>query len=68
MHLLLKVIFQTIYADGTTPPVLTDLINNTSDIVAASTDSSDFFKSLGANSGYTVVSFSADEIGFYYPY
>ena len=55
-----------IYADGTTPPVLTDLINNTSDIVAASTDSSDFFKSLGANSGYTVVSFSADEIGFYF--
>ena len=55
-----------IYADGTTPPVLTDLINNTSDTVAASTDSSDFFKSLGADSGYTVVSFSADEIGFYF--
>ena len=55
-----------IYADGTTPPVLTDLINNTSDTVAASTDSSDFFKSLGADSGYTVASFSADEIGFYF--
>ena len=55
-----------IYADGTTPPVLTDLINNTSDAVEASTDSSDFFKSLGADSGYTVASFSADEIGFYF--
>ena len=55
-----------IYADGTTPPVLTDLINNTSDTVEASTDSSDFFKSLGADSGYTVASFSADEIGFYF--
>ena len=55
-----------IYADGTTPPVLTDLINNTSDTVEASTDSSDFFKSLGADSGYTVASFSSDEIGFYF--
>ena len=55
-----------IYADGTTPPVLTDLINNTSDTVEASNDSGDFFKSLGANSGYTVASFSGDEIGFFF--
>ena len=55
-----------IYADGTTPPVLTDLINNTSDTVEASNDSSDFFKSLGADSGYTVVSFGGDEIGFFF--
>ena len=62
----LKSELTAIYADGTTPPVLTDLINNTSDTAEASTDSSDFFKSLGADSGYTVVSFSADEIGFYF--
>ena len=55
-----------IYADGTTPPVLTDLINNTSDTVEASTNSSDFFKSLGADSGHTVVSFSSDPTGFYF--
>ena len=50
----------------TTPTVLTDLINNTSDTVEASTDSSDFFKSLGADSGYTVASFSGDTIGFFF--
>ena len=55
-----------IYADGTTPPVLTDLINNTSDTVEASNNSGDFFKSLGADSGHTVVSFGGDEIGFYF--
>ena len=55
-----------IYAADAPPTELGDLINNTSDTVEASTDSSDFFKSLGANSGYTVVSFSADEIGFYF--
>ena len=55
-----------IYAADTPPTELGDLINNTSDAVEASTDSSDFFKSLGADSGYTVASFSADEIGFYF--
>ena len=55
-----------IYAADTPPTELGDLINNTSDTAEASTDSSDFFKSLGADSGYTVVSFSADEIGFYF--
>ena len=55
-----------IYAADAPPTELGDLINNTSDTVEASTDSSDFFKSLGADSGYTVVSFSADEIGFYF--
>ena len=55
-----------IYAKTTPPTELGDLINNTSDTVEASNDSSDFFKSLGADSGYTVVSFSGDEIGFYF--
>ena len=55
-----------IYAKATPPTELGDLINNTSDTVEASNDSSDFFKSLGADSGYTVVSFSGDEIGFYF--
>ena len=55
-----------IYADGTTPPVLTDLINNTSDTVEASNNSGDFFKSLGADSGYTVASFGGDTIGFFF--
>ena len=55
-----------IYAADAPPTELGDLINNTSDTVEASTDSSDFFKSLGADSGYTVASFSADEIGFYF--
>ena len=55
-----------IYAADTPPTELGDLINNTSDTVEASNDSSDFFKSLGADSGYTVVSFGGDEIGFFF--
>ena len=55
-----------IYAADTPPTELGDLINNTSDTAEASTDSGDFFKSLGADSGYTVASFSGDEIGFYF--
>ena len=55
-----------IYAADTPPTELGDLINNASDTAEASTDSGDFFKSLGADSGYTVASFSGDEIGFYF--
>ena len=55
-----------IYAADTPPTELGDLINNTSDTVEASNDSSGFFKSLGANSGYTVVSFSSDPTGFFF--
>ena len=55
-----------IYEAEHPPTELGDLINNTSDTVEASNDSSDFFKSLGADSGYTVVSFGGDEIGFFF--
>ena len=55
-----------IYTADTPPTELGDLINNTSDTVEASNNSGDFFKSLGANSGYTVASFGGDTIGFFF--
>ena len=55
-----------IYAADTPPTELGDLINNTSDTVEASNNSGDFFKSLGADSGYTVASFGGDTIGFFF--